>query len=174
MSPRLDFSLPAGAPELGKYGEYDWSEASFAVYSLVDLSDPQLEKVVDALTKESIDEGMEPGLARLAKPTPHFNGKTLKEIVQAHITMVESGADLENESGPTVKWYPPAFVVVVKEDWESDGGLLFVLADDEKKRCPMDKFFFKSDVAWLLLSGLLLGNEWLSDVKDSFCMENRR
>ncbi|KAI1447773.1 hypothetical protein F5Y02DRAFT_354097 [Annulohypoxylon stygium] len=172
MSSQLDLTLPATAPELGKYGHINWDEASFAVYSLIEMSKAQLEEVVDALTHESMEEGLEPWLARLAEPTPDFGGKTLKDIVRAHITMVEKGvnpAGKNRSTHTTLTWYPPAFIVVVKRDWKSAGGLLFVFADDtEKKRCPMDKFFFTTDDAWNLLAGLSFGDLWICDVEESF------
>ncbi|KAI1213838.1 uncharacterized protein F4807DRAFT_469625 [Annulohypoxylon truncatum] len=101
----------------GKYARINGDEASFASYRLIGISKVQLEEVVDACTWESVNKRMGHGFTCLA------------DIVQAHVTMVENGANLWNESDPDLEWSLLAFIGVVKKGWKSVGGLLFVPAD---------------------------------------------
>ncbi|KAG4216777.1 hypothetical protein PC116_g34742, partial [Phytophthora cactorum] len=69
--------------------------------------------------------------------------------------------------------YPKAFVVVTKKEWKEDGGLLWVYVMDGKKGRggKLDKYFFKFEDAYLLLSGVLFGDYTLNDAKERFDIE---
>jgi hypothetical protein len=58
-----DLSLPHQAPELGQYGDCNWDEAAFAVYTL--LGDAvSLQDVASALEKQWLEQGNDHHLAR--------------------------------------------------------------------------------------------------------------
>jgi hypothetical protein len=151
-----DLSLPHQAPELGQYEDFVWDYAAFAVYTLLgDKVPPQ--DVATALEKQWLDQGNEDHLARPA-PTAEFN--TLHEVLQAHVALdkvMRERSHSERSDGNTVgklEWWPTAFVVVTQEDWRTKpNGLLFVF-EDEEKDYEMDKFFFKLEDAYMMLSSL--------------------
>ena len=55
-----------------------------------------------------------------------------------------------------IHWFPTGFIVVTSWDWKGTG-LLFVYVDTKKEGCPLDKFFFAVEDAYVMLSGLRLG-----------------
>ncbi|KAI1409719.1 hypothetical protein F5Y13DRAFT_203130 [Hypoxylon sp. FL1857] len=172
MSPVTDLTLPAYAPKLGKYADYHWNDAAFALYSLVDISEAQIGDVASELEREWLEDEMETHLVLPAKPTASFAGKTLKDVVQAHVAMdMGIRKNKDRDSRGDLSWRPTSFMVIVKKEWKSRGGLLFVFVDDEQERCPLDKFFLRPEDAHLLLSSLVFGDEWLADVKDQYAAD---
>ncbi|CAE7195343.1 hypothetical protein P3342_009860 [Pyrenophora teres f. teres] len=164
-----DLSLPSRAPELGQYGDCNWDDAAFAIYTL--LGDKvSLQEVASVLEKQWLEQGNENHLVRPATPTAEF--ETLQDIVQAHINL-DKGKRERNDGGAAadLEWWPTAFIVVVREDWRTKpGGLLFVFADDEKD-CEMDKFYFKIEDAYMMLSSLSFGDEELATSKEAYSQE---
>lgn len=164
-----DLNLPLDAPELGKYGDCNWDDAAFAVYTL--LNDKiSVEEVASVLEKQWLEQGNENHLVRPATPAAKF--ETLRAVLEAHISL-DKGERKRSDGGAKadLEWYPLAFVVVVEEDWKTKpGGLLFVYADDEND-CKMDKFFFKVEDAYMLLSSLSFGDEDLATSKATYSYE---
>ncbi|KAF7593670.1 hypothetical protein BBP40_011079 [Aspergillus hancockii] len=111
----LDLSLPPTCLTLCAYGDYNWDDASFAVYKLIDLSPEDLNELLSTLNKEWLEINPTP-LVRTPQ-THNLAGKTLKDIVQAH-------GDLDKEITPVsggqakrvVGWYPEAFIVVTTRE----------------------------------------------------------
>lgn len=164
-----DLSLPTHAPELGQYGDYNWDDAAFAVYTVIGDKIP-LEDVASALEEQWLQQGNENHLVRPAEPAAEF--KTLKDIVQAHIAMDKVESERKDGSAAgDLKWWPTAFIVIVREDWRTTpGGLLFVFANDDED-CEMDKFFFKLEDAYMMLSSLSFGDEELVRSKEIYGQE---
>ena len=164
-----DLSLPYRAPELGQYGDCNWDDAAFAVYTL--LGDKvSVQEVASALEKQWLEQGNENHLVRPATPAAEF--ETLQAVVQAHIAL-DKGKRERSDGGAKadLEWYPLAFVVVIEEHWRTKpGGLLFVYADDEND-CEMDKFCFKTEDAYMLLSSLSFGDEDLATSKATYGQE---
>ena len=161
MSP--DLSLPHQAPKLGKYGDYNWDDAAFAVYSLLgDKTPPQ--DVASVLEKQWLEQGNQNQLARPVAPATEL--ETLQDVVRAH-SALDKGKCQRSGSGAAgdLEWWPTAFVVVVREDWrEKVGGLLFAFADEERDY-ELDMFFFKLEDAYMMLSSLIFGDEDLAGSK---------
>ncbi|KAB8231243.1 uncharacterized protein BDW43DRAFT_301902 [Aspergillus alliaceus] len=174
----LDLSLPSTCPALCVYGDYSWDAASFALYTLIDLSPEDLERLLSILNKEWLENNPTP-IVRTPK-THNLAGKRLKDAVQAQV-------DLDKEITPVsggqakgvMGWYPTAFIVVTTQDW-ADEGLLFVFMDDTdddegNKEDPevrrMDKFFFEVDDAPLLLSSFSFGDLAFVDAKEQYGVE---
>lgn len=159
----LDLSLPSRAPELGRFGDCNWDDAAFTVYTLLGDKVP-LESVVQVIEKQWLEQGNESHLVRPAPSITSF--KTLQEVVQAHIAL-DKGKRPRSDGGAAadIEWWPTAFIVVVHEQWMSKpGGLLLVYVDDEKN-CEMDKFFFQAKDAYMMLSSLSFGDEDLARSK---------
>lgn len=165
----LDLSLPSQAPELGQYDDCNWDDAAFAVYTLLgDKVPPQ--DVASALEKQWLEQGNENHLVRPAASTIEL--ETLRDVVQAHIDL-DKGKHERSDGGAVgdLEWWPTAFVVVVREDWRTKpGGLLFVFADEEKDY-KMDKFFFKVEDAYMMLSSLSFMDEELARSKTIYSQE---
>lgn len=164
-----DLSLPPRAPELGEYGDYNWDDAAFAVYTLLGDKVP-LQDVASTLEKQWLEQGNDDHLVRPAAPTAAF--ETLRDVVQAHIA-ADKGKRERSDGGAKgdLAWYPTAFIVVVRVDWSTKpGGLLFVYADGEKDY-EMDKFYFKVDDAYMMLSSLSFGDEDLAASKATYSQE---
>ncbi|KAI4694539.1 hypothetical protein J4E81_006758 [Alternaria sp. BMP 2799] len=154
-----DLSLPPQAPELGQCDDFNWNRAAFAVYTFVD--GVSLQDVASTLEKQWLEQGNEDHLVRPAPSTSEL--ETLQEVLQAHIAL-DKGADSEANE---IEWWPTAFIVVVRKDWKEPGGLLFVFADDENDY-KLDKFFFKVDDAYMMLSSLSFQDETEAGSKEVY------
>jgi hypothetical protein len=95
--------------------------------------------------------------------------------VQAHIASDNGERKrVEVSAMGALDWYPIAFIVIVREDRDSKPGrLLFVYADDEKD-CEMDKFFFKVEDNYMMLSSLSFGDEYLARSKEMYNQEAKK
>ncbi|KAB8068365.1 hypothetical protein BDV29DRAFT_71341 [Aspergillus leporis] len=174
----LDLSLPSTCPALCVYGDYNWDAASFALYTLIDLSPKDLEKLLSILNKEWLENNPTP-IVRTPK-THNLAGKTLKDVVQAQVNLDKEITPVSGgQAKGVVGWYPTAFIVVTTRDW-TDEGLLFVYMDDTdddegNKEDPevrqMDKFFFGVDDAPLLLSSFSFGDLAFVDAKEQYGVE---
>ncbi|KAK4981227.1 hypothetical protein LTR66_010147, partial [Elasticomyces elasticus] len=88
MTSSPDISLPACPPELGAYGDRNWDDASFAIYTMIDVTEDELQSIVSTLDKEWMKHQGNEGshLVRVASRYS-FAGESLTDIVQAHIEM---------------------------------------------------------------------------------------
>ncbi|KAF2865811.1 hypothetical protein BDV95DRAFT_599500 [Massariosphaeria phaeospora] len=164
-----DLSLPPRAPTLGHYNDCNWDDAAFALYTLLADKVPLL-AVASALEKQWLSQGNETHLVRPAAPVTAF--QTLRDVVQAHIAL-DKGKRARSDGGAAadLEWWPTAFVVVVREDWDVEpGGLLFVFADEERGYA-MDRFFFKVEDAYVMLSSLSFGDEEVARCKAVYGQE---
>jgi hypothetical protein len=154
-------------PALSQYDDFIWDYAAFAVYTLLgDKVPPQ--DVASALERQWLDQGNEDHLAR---PAPIAEVETLNEVVRAHIALEK--VNRERSDGSAVgklKWWLTAFVVVVREDWRTNG-LLFVFAD-EWNDYKMNKFFSKLEDAYMMLSSLSFVDEELARSKVIYSQES--
>lgn len=154
-----DLSLPPQALELGQCDDFNWDRAAFAVYTLA--GEVSLQDVASTLEKQWLEQGNEDHLVRPAPTTLEL--KSLQEVLQAHIALGKGRDSERNE----IEWWPIAFIVVVREDWKEPGGLLFVFADDENSY-KVDKFFFKVDDAYMMLSSLSFQDETEAGSKEVY------
>ncbi|KAI1406369.1 hypothetical protein F4819DRAFT_441369 [Hypoxylon fuscum] len=174
MSSIPDLSLPPAAPELGEYSDCNLDDAAFALYSLADMPESCVQEIASTLEKEWIKNELGTHLALPAKPTANFNNKTLEDVARAHIAMDKKFKPRDDGGAKgDLSWWPTAFLVIVKQDWKTPGGLLFVFVEDEKGGCPMDKFFFNLGDAYAMLSSLSFGDEDIADLKEKYSIESR-
>jgi hypothetical protein len=151
----LDLSLPSRAPELGQYGDCNWDDAAFAVYTLLGDKVP-LQDVASPLEKQWLGKGNKHYLARPAAPVVEL--KTLRDVVRAHIAL-DKGKRERSDGGAAgdLEWWPTAFIVICREDWrEKVSGLLFVFVDEERE--------YEQD-AYMMLSSLSFGDDDLAGSK---------
>ncbi|KAK4997820.1 hypothetical protein LTR66_002841 [Elasticomyces elasticus] len=169
MTSSPDISLPPCAPELGAYGDRNWDDASFAIYTLIDVTEDELQSIATTLDKEWMENQGNEGshLVRVA-PRYKFAGKSLENIVQAHIEMDKDETPRDDAAARgDLNWYPTAFLILTRRDW-MERGLLFVYADIEKDDCPMDKFFFLPKDAYMMLSSISFGDEECARCKEIY------
>ncbi|TKA82357.1 hypothetical protein B0A49_00098 [Cryomyces minteri] len=162
-----NLSLPPRAPELGVYRDKNWDDASFAMYTLIDISNDELQEICDIPDKQWMENqgGEGSHLVRVA-PQHNFAGKTLKDILDYHVQLDRTDSP-DGEEKYELDWYPTAFVVLTSQDWKSDG-LLFVYADDEAEGCPLDKFFFLPKDSYMMLSSVAFGDETCTRSKEVY------
>lgn len=173
MDLNLDLSIPSYSPELGDFGNKNLDSATFASYTLIDLSASELESIASLLDKEWMgkqdNEG--PHLVRLA-PSNNFAGKSLNDIVTTHIQMDKEETP-RDDAGATgdLSWYPSAFLAVTSNEWKKHG-ILFVYADTEQMGFPMDKFFFLPKDGHMMLSSIISGDEECARSKEEFAISH--
>lgn len=172
MVQEKDLTLPPTAPQLGNYDAYNWTDASFALYTLLQTNDEDLQALASQLEQEwQKNQGYTGShLVRVA-PTHNFENKTLQDVNEAHVSLLEETAKHIKYTGGNSKgdleWFPTAFIVLTAEDIEKDG-LLFVYADDEVDRCPLDKSYFKKQDAYMMLSSIAFGDEYCARSKEIY------
>ncbi|KAG9820593.1 hypothetical protein KCU98_g12520, partial [Aureobasidium melanogenum] len=172
----MDLTLPLTCPDLGLYGNYSWSNASFALYTLVNTSSERMQQIATMLDAEWYEgQGNEGShLVRVA-PSYNFANKKLSDVLEAHVKLdkVAPSQSESQQGAPDLQWYPTAFIVVTAEDVD-DKGLLLVYVDDEVEdddeaaECKIDKFFFKLKDADLMLSSLVYDDETRARSKEIY------
>lgn len=171
MASTPDLSLPSHSPELGDYGPMDLDQASFALYTLIDLPSNEFNRIVSTLDSKWMETFGEDSTHLVRLPKTHtFTGRTLKDVLQAQIEM-DKEVKLRSDGVGDMYWWPHAFIVVVHREWE-EKGLLFVFADDDEETgeglFPVDQYFFKPKDTYMMLSSLVLGNEYLERSKELY------
>ncbi|KAI1659451.1 hypothetical protein F4813DRAFT_353023 [Daldinia decipiens] len=183
--PSLDLELPPFRPELTNVlGQADCTGASFAIYSMTNsVSEARINEIAAIPQGEWEEFDMNTKCIKPAVPTANFAGKTLKDIVDAHISMDK---ELEPREGGALAagWWPHVFIVVVNENIE-DHGLLLVYgfeplsgSDDEQdegaigpREPTMGKFFFKPEDMCNILSGIALSGDDLDYLHETYDMD---
>lgn len=170
----MDVKLPPTASKLGIYNGFSWDLSSFAVYSLVKTSKESIDTIASQLTGKWWEEpgiGLNGGhpLVRAA-PDYQFEGRSLRDVIQAHISLVEKDAQqtssYDDYTEGYLAWFPIAFIVITSYDIKKLD-VLFVYVDPyaELAGCPLDKFYFKTEDADSMLSSLRLGHRTCADAK---------
>lgn len=167
--PQPDLSLPSHAPELGGWSNVPWDLASFALYSLIGITEDKLTEIATSLERGWWEMASHEGshLVRVA-PNYDFKNRSLKDVLACHASLDKLGAFYykgganqyeirEGDAG----WYPTAFIVLTNSDWEN-GGLMFVYAEDDEEEgqdYSVIKFSFYAKDADTMLSSLLFMDE---------------
>jgi hypothetical protein len=163
------------------YGKYSWSNASFALYSIIQSSKKSLEEIAAELDAEWYEEQGNEGshLVRLAPSPLH---ESLSDVLEAHAALhkVAPGQSTEQFGALDLEWYPTAFIVVTAEMLD-EKGLLFVYVDEEVENedegdddkdnttlFPIDKFFFKQKDANSMLSTLIYDDDSATQMKETY------
>lgn len=171
MASTSDLSLPSHSSELGDYGPMNLGQASFALYTLVDLPSNELNRILSTLDSKWMEIFGEDSTHLIRLPQAHtFTGKTLKEVLQAQIRM-DKEVKLRSDGVGDMYWWPHAFIVVVHKEWEKKG-LLFAYVDGGEETgeglFPVDWYFFKPKDAYMMLSSLAFGDEYLKRSKELY------
>ncbi|PYH87692.1 hypothetical protein BO71DRAFT_366832 [Aspergillus ellipticus CBS 707.79] len=170
MDSPLDLTLPPTYPTLDQGADTNWDEAAFALYSMVALPPDELSNLLSTLNREWKQNMTDEAPPLVQTPAVYnFAGHSLREVVQAHTTLDKGFTPRDNGGAEgNIQWYPTAFIVVTSRDWE-DKGLLFTYADEDHQ-FAMDRFFFKIEDAYLMLSSLNFGDETHSSCKENYGM----
>lgn len=144
---QLDLTLPPTVPAVARYHqETSAGPSPAALYTLVDLSDDELQDLRSACESEYVDEANDN--VRLAHRA-RFVSETLQAIVNYHL-----------EHHDNDEYDPVMFIVAVSKDWKEDGVLLVTL-DDDDQACKPDKIRVKAKRAGLAVANLQIANmDW--------------
>ncbi|KAK6858433.1 hypothetical protein PG995_006132 [Apiospora arundinis] len=127
---QLDLELPPVPPSLMsglRHANFDF--ASFAIYNIADnVTDARLAEIANIPQEQWEEAGMENQCVKPATPTANLAGKSLKDVIAAHITTAHQDITYaEDEEGDVddAGWRPYVFLVVTNHKIE-DHGLLMV------------------------------------------------
>ncbi|KAI8966265.1 hypothetical protein F5Y11DRAFT_188541 [Daldinia sp. FL1419] len=185
-TPSLDLELPPFQPELTSVlHQANCAWASFAIYSMTNsVSEARLNEIASIPQEEWEELSMDTKCVKPAVPTANFAGKTLKDVVAAHIAMDK---ELKPRQGgaPEAGWWPHVFILVTSENIE-DHGLLLVYGfepssstedegDEEEAQAPaqpiMGKFFFHPKDMCNILGGIALSGDDLDYLHETYDMD---
>lgn len=83
-----DLSLPSHLPEIRTYLDKNWDDASFALYTLTELPDTDLDSISSLLNKKWMEnQGNEGHLLVQISSVHNFTGESLTDVVHAHAQM---------------------------------------------------------------------------------------
>ncbi|RAL04576.1 uncharacterized protein BO80DRAFT_441453 [Aspergillus ibericus CBS 121593] len=168
----LNLTLPATCPALHQGDDTNWSNASFALYTLVTLTPSDLDTLTTTLSHEW-KQTTTSGATSLVRTPPLHNyaGQNLQAIVQAHIELDKEFVPREDGSQRgDLHWFPTAFLVVTSREWK-ERGLLFVYVDTGLENCPLERFWFAVDDAYGMLVGLRVGEVTPARCREFFDLE---
>lgn len=129
-----------------------------ALYTLIDLSSEDLQRIQQACESECVANGNEPNSSVRIAPQPTFAGQPLQAVLDYH-TELSSRAPLE--------FNPHNFITVTDEDWQTKGVLLVTLDDDDLE-CNTDSFYIKAADAGLSVLNILVGNSDWTEQKENY------
>ena len=144
-----DLSLPTKAPSMAQYHHRPMTLHPAALYTLVDLSDGKLELLQRECPTGCFDTGDKTGNSVRPAPQARFVGQPLRAVFDYHL-----------ELGKQDEYEPRWFIATVdqtKEDWETKGGILVTL-DDDDLACHVDQFRIAARDAGLSVVNLQIGN----------------
>ena len=143
----IDLTIPASAPGLIP----PRGLATRALYSMIPLSDKQLDEACDVVTKEERDLGL--GRHFDPSPNPHISSTSLRAIFDYHLKIDDS------------KWDTNWFVVITSKDWRKSGVLMVTMGilNEDKP----DAVFTDPEWASLEISSLSCANTTWADKLES-------
>ncbi|KXX75359.1 hypothetical protein MMYC01_201474 [Madurella mycetomatis] len=163
MSNQLDLSLPSTAPAVGRYHDQPMELRPAALYTLVDLSDEELQELQHVCESQSSVPAFDSGSNVRLPPRPSFVGEPLRAAVEYHLELNDSNQGAFD---------PIHFVVAFHEDWRASGVLLVTLDDDDLE-CKTDFFKVRAQDSGVIIVGLQLGNTDWSESKECYSIQLR-
>ncbi|KAL0260176.1 hypothetical protein SLS55_005922 [Diplodia seriata] len=156
MATRPDLTLPPTAP-VERYRDEPMELRPVAVYTLVDLTDTELEELRRVCESECV--GSEPGDNVRLAPQPRFVGSPLRAVYDSHL-----------ELGPQRTFDPIYFIAAVDTDWRRKGVLLVTLDDGnfDEPGCKTDSLLVKPEDSGLVFVNLQIGNSDWEEEKESY------
>lgn len=156
MSDQADLSLPARAPSMARYHDQPMTLHPTALYTLVELSDAEMEGLQRECEAGCIDTGHEPGSSVRPAPQSRFVGQPLRSAFDYHLDL-----------GTQDTYEPRYFIAAVDKDWRSKGVILVTLDDDELE-CNVDQFRIKAVDSGLSVVNLQIANSSWEEEKESY------
>ncbi|GAD94853.1 predicted protein [Paecilomyces variotii No. 5] len=156
MSDNLDLSLPAKAPSMARHHDQPVTLHPAALYTLVDLTDEELQDLQRECESGCIETGHQPGSSVHLAPRSRFVGQPLRDVFDYHL-----------ELGTQDTFEPRYFIVTVDKDWRPEGVILVALDDDELE-CNVDSFRIKAVDSGLSVVNLQIGNTSWEEEKECY------
>jgi len=156
--PNLD--LPATAPPVGR-SRKGWDLDPAALYTLVDLSEDELNSVLTACNSPpEFDGGYGPVKT---PPRARFIGEPLRAVFDYHIELVQCE-----------KFAPIMFIVVVDRNWENEG-VLFVMLDAEphEREGKTEKIRVKVEESGSIVANIQVDNMDWDELKEYHDLANQ-
>ncbi|KAK8091900.1 amino acid permease [Apiospora hydei] len=107
----------------------NFDSATFAIYSLAEnVTDERLADIAKIPQDQWEEAGMDERCVKPARPTANLSGKSLKDVVAAHVTTAHQGiTSADNGGSDEASWWPHVFMVVTDDKIEDHGLLLVYL-----------------------------------------------
>ncbi|GAB1310885.1 hypothetical protein MFIFM68171_01095 [Madurella fahalii] len=163
MSEQPDLSLPPTAPSVSRYHDQPMELRPAALYTLVDLSDEELQELQHTCESKSSVPTFNPGSNIRLPPRHRFVGEPLRAAFDYHLELNDSDQSTFD---------PIHFVVAFLKDWRADGVLLVTLDDDDLE-CKTDSFKVRAQDSGVIIVGIQLGNTDWSESKECYSIEPR-
>ncbi|THV50136.1 hypothetical protein BGAL_0163g00040 [Botrytis galanthina] len=157
MSNEPDLSLPLTAPSMARYREHTLNLPPTALYTLVDLTDAELEECQCECESKCVECGRDRGTSVRLAPQSRFVGQPLRAVFDYHIDLAAQNV-----------FEPFYFIVVVEKDWRSKGVILVTLdkMDAEDSNFNVDSFRTKAADSGLNIANLQIANMGWDELKD--------
>ncbi|KAF7890093.1 uncharacterized protein EAF02_002508 [Botrytis sinoallii] len=157
MSNEPDLSLPLTAPSMARYREHTLNLPPTALYTLVDLTDTELEECQRECESKCVECERDRGTSVRLAPQSRFVGQPLRAAFDYHIDLAAQNI-----------FEPFYFIAVVKKDWRSKGVILVTLnkMDAEDSNCNVDSFRTKAADSGLNIANLQIANMGWDELKD--------
>ncbi|KAH8682843.1 hypothetical protein BGZ60DRAFT_398814 [Tricladium varicosporioides] len=150
MAERSNLSLPEKAP-VEQYHNGNFDSCPAALYTIVDLSDNELQEINRVADEGSMSEDN----IRLA-PRSRFVGEPLRAVYDYHL-----------ELGKQNNYHPTLFIVAIDLDWKQKGVLLVTL-DDDDFGCNVHSFRIKAEESGLSYVNLKIGNSGWGEERENY------
>lgn len=157
----MDLSLPSQWPSEARFDSINLVPAP--LYTLVDLTEDELQQVHQACESGCVENGNEPNTSVRIAPQPRFIRQPLRAVFDHHVEMRTRDAALEFD--------PKHFIVVVDEAWQRKGVLMVTLDDEESEGSNdrnVDSFIIKAGDAGLSIVNIQVGNMDWAELKSNY------
>ncbi|KAI0180578.1 hypothetical protein GGR52DRAFT_531884 [Hypoxylon sp. FL1284] len=154
MSDHPNLSLPAKAPSMARYHNEPETLYPAALYTLVDLTDAELDTLRHKCEEGCVETGHEQGTSVRPAPEPRFVGQPLRAVFDYHLELGTQGS-----------FEPRYFIAAVGKDWRARG-VVIVALDDDDLECNVDSFRIKAEDTGLMVANLQIGNTSWDEEKE--------
>lgn len=154
----MDLSLPPRWPSEARFDAMDVLPS--ALYTLVDLTDEELQQVRQACETACIETGSELNSSVRIATQPRFLEQPLRAVFDHHV-------EWRARNGP-LEFDPKMFIVVVNVEWQQKGVLVVTLDDEEEDGGNVDSFFTKAEDAGNIVGNMQIGNMGWDELKSAF------
>lgn len=157
----MDLTLPPRWPSEARFEAMDLLPC--ALFTLVDLTEDDLEQVRQACEAACIEAGSEPNSSVRIASQPRFIDQPLRAVFDHHVEWRARDAPLEFD--------PKLFIVVVDADWQQKGVLIVTLDDEEEEGGNVDSFFTRAEDAGHIIGNIQIGNMGWDELKELYGLE---